>query len=127
MKRSLRCAIGAVLRWGVMLDGPLGEGLWGIASEVDDVTSTAREQSFALQTGAQNETYYLTHCGRFGSRVGRPRADMMIGARVFQKPLRPCHPPRIARRVRGRRLQIRPAGETSFPRERQLDVAQCRR
>ena len=60
-------AIGAVLRWGVMLDGPLGEGLWGIASEADDVTSTAREQSFTLQTGAQNETYYLTHCGRFGA------------------------------------------------------------
>jgi 1,4-alpha-glucan branching enzyme len=60
-------AVGAVLRWGVMLDGPLGEALWGIASEVDDVTSTARERSFTLQPGAQDAIYYLTHCGRFGA------------------------------------------------------------
>lgn len=60
-------AIGTVLRWGVMLDGPLGEGLWGIASEVDDVASTARERSFTLQAGAQSHAYYLTHCGRFGA------------------------------------------------------------
>jgi 1,4-alpha-glucan branching enzyme len=60
-------AIGAILRWGVTLDGPLGPGLWGIASEVDDETSTAREQSFTLQAGAQDAIYYLTHCGRFGA------------------------------------------------------------
>jgi len=60
-------AIGEVLRWGVMLDAPLGEGLWGIASEVDDVASKARERSFTLQAGAQDEFYYLTHCGRFGA------------------------------------------------------------
>jgi hypothetical protein len=45
-------AIGAVLRCGVALDGPLGEGLWGIASEVDDVASKARERSFTLETGS---------------------------------------------------------------------------
>lgn len=60
-------AIGTVFRWGVTLDGPLGQDLWGIASEVDDMASTAREQSFTLQAGAQSETYYLTHCGRFGA------------------------------------------------------------
>src|ERR1700722_7630820 len=60
-------AIGAVLCWGVTLEGPLGQGLWGIASEVDDETSTAREQSFTLQAGAQDAIYYLTHCGRFGA------------------------------------------------------------
>ena len=46
-------AIGAVLRWGVTLDGPLGPGLWGIASEVDDETSTARERSFTLAGGTR--------------------------------------------------------------------------
>jgi 1,4-alpha-glucan branching enzyme len=60
-------AIGAILRWGVTLDGPLGQGLWGIASEVDDDASTARERTFTLQAGAQDEIYYLTHCGRFGA------------------------------------------------------------
>jgi 1,4-alpha-glucan branching enzyme len=60
-------AVGEVLRWGVMLDAPLGEGLWGIASEVDDVASRARERSFKLQAGAHDEIYYLTHCGRLGA------------------------------------------------------------
>jgi len=60
-------AIGEVLRWGVMLDAPLGDGLWGIASEVDDAASTARERSFTLQAEAHDEIYYLTHCGRFGA------------------------------------------------------------
>jgi 1,4-alpha-glucan branching enzyme len=59
-------AISAVLRWGVMLDGPLGRGLWGIASEVD-VASKARERSFTLEAGAHDEIYYLTHCCRFGA------------------------------------------------------------
>src|SRR6516165_3858226 len=57
-------AIGSVLRWGVMLDGPLGAGLWGIASEVDDAASNSRELSFTLKAGAQDQIYYLTHNGR---------------------------------------------------------------
>jgi 1,4-alpha-glucan branching enzyme len=44
-------AIDEILRWGVTLDGPLGDGLWGIASEVDDITSKARERSFTLKAG----------------------------------------------------------------------------
>jgi 1,4-alpha-glucan branching enzyme len=60
-------AIGTVFRWGVRLDGPFGEDLWGIASEVDDVASSARERSFTLRRGAQTEIYYLTHCGRLGA------------------------------------------------------------
>ena len=60
-------AIGALFRWGVTVDGALGVGLWGIASEADEVASTARERSFTLQAGAQNEIYYLTHCARFGA------------------------------------------------------------
>lgn len=60
-------AIGAVVRWGVMLDGPLGQNLWGIAREPDDVLSTARELSFTLNDAIHSQTYYLTHCGRFGA------------------------------------------------------------
>jgi 1,4-alpha-glucan branching enzyme len=60
-------AIGEVVRWGLTLDAPLGTGLWGIASEVDDPASTARERWFTLQAGAHDEIYCLTHCGRFGA------------------------------------------------------------
>jgi 1,4-alpha-glucan branching enzyme len=60
-------AIGTVFRWGVKLDAPLGQDLWGVASEVDDIASSAREQSFTLQAGGQTEIYYLTHCSRFGA------------------------------------------------------------
>jgi 1,4-alpha-glucan branching enzyme len=59
--------VGVPFRWGVVLDGPAGRDLWGIASEVDDEQSTAREQSFVLQNGLQNAVYYLTHCGRLGA------------------------------------------------------------
>jgi 1,4-alpha-glucan branching enzyme len=59
-------AVGTVFRWGVRLDGPLGEDLLGIAAEVHEIASSARERSFTLQAGAQTVIYYLTHCGRFG-------------------------------------------------------------
>jgi 1,4-alpha-glucan branching enzyme len=60
--------IGNPFHWGVMLDGPAGENAWGIASEVDDEASTARERAFILQGGGQTEVYYLTQCGRLGAR-----------------------------------------------------------
>jgi 1,4-alpha-glucan branching enzyme len=58
--------IGAAFRWGVMLDGPAGADLWGIAAEVDDETSSARERSFTLRDGTQTEAYYLTTCHKLG-------------------------------------------------------------
>ena len=58
--------IGTVFRWGVMLDGPAGTDLWGIAAEVDDENSSARERSFTLGRGAQTQVYYLTTCHRLG-------------------------------------------------------------
>ena len=66
-------AIGTVFHWGVLLDGQLGQDLWGIAAEVDDETSTSRERSFTLAAAdpkavPQTETYYLTQCGRLGVR-----------------------------------------------------------
>jgi 1,4-alpha-glucan branching enzyme len=66
-------AVGTVFRWGVLLDAALGQDLWGIAAEVADESSTAREQSFTLapadpQAGPQTVVYYLTQCGRLGVR-----------------------------------------------------------
>jgi len=59
--------VGVTFRWGVKLDGPAGKDLWGIASEVDDETSTARERQFVLQEGLQAQVYYLTNCWRLGA------------------------------------------------------------
>lgn len=67
-------AVGTVFYWGVLLDGPLGGNLWGVAAEVDDETSTSRERCFTLaagdpNAGPQTETYCLTQCGRLGVRT----------------------------------------------------------
>jgi 1,4-alpha-glucan branching enzyme len=59
--------IGTKFCWGVRLDGPAGNDLWAIASEVDDVNSTARQQSFVLQAQPQPQIYYLTNCARLGA------------------------------------------------------------
>nr|WP_294526712.1 alpha-amylase family glycosyl hydrolase [uncultured Rhodopila sp.] len=58
---------GTTFSWGVRLDGPAGTDLWGIASEVDDEASTARQLSFVLQSGSQTAFYYLTCCYRLGA------------------------------------------------------------
>src|SRR5271163_3324658 len=67
-------AIGTAFQWGVLIDGPLGSDLWGIAAEEDVETSASRELSFTLaavnaQQGTQTEIYYLTQCGRLGVRL----------------------------------------------------------
>jgi 1,4-alpha-glucan branching enzyme len=66
--------VGTTFRWGVMLDCPAGADLWGIAAEVDDPGSSARERSFTLQAGFTTEFYYLTACYRLGA-VRPPPAD----------------------------------------------------
>ena len=58
---------GTTFGWGVRLDGPAGTDLWGIACEVDDEASTARQLSFVLQSGSQTVFYYLTCCYRLGA------------------------------------------------------------
>ena len=59
--------IGTTFCWGVRLDGPAGNDLWAIASEVDDENSTARQQSFVLQAQPQPQIYHLTNCARLGA------------------------------------------------------------
>ena len=58
--------IGTTFRWGVRLDGPAGQGVWGIASEVDDEASTDRVRSFVLSAETAARIYYLTQFRRFG-------------------------------------------------------------
>lgn len=62
--------IGWLFRWGVILDSPAGNNLWGIATEVNEA-STERNRSFTLNPGGnqpQQEQYYLTHCRRLGAQ-----------------------------------------------------------
>jgi len=64
--------IGWLFRWGVILDTPAGNNLWGIANEINNSSSRDRYRSFALQnpsnTQPQHEKYYLTHCRRLGAQ-----------------------------------------------------------
>jgi 1,4-alpha-glucan branching enzyme len=55
--------VGSTFRWGVILDGPVGAGIWGITSEVDDEKSTARERIFTLQRETPEQRYALTWGG----------------------------------------------------------------
>ena len=67
---------GQSFRWGVELDGPSGQNLWGIATEVADANSSDRTRGFTLGAGAaQEEVYYLTHCSRLGAQKIYPVAS----------------------------------------------------
>ena len=58
-------------RWGVILDAPSANNIWGILTEENDSNSTQRDRRFVLQNlgnQPQLETYYLTHCQRLGSQ-----------------------------------------------------------
>src|ERR1051325_7921297 len=59
--------------WGVMVDGPQGSNVWGIATELPDVNSTDCYRQFRL-SGAdpQIERYFLTYCRRLGANKHFP-------------------------------------------------------
>lgn len=58
--------------WGVVFDGPAGNDLWGIPTEVNDRNSTARHRAFILQHpnahSPQQERYYLIDCRHLGAQ-----------------------------------------------------------
>lgn len=57
--------------WGVKLDSPKGQNIWGIPTEVNDIYTNICHRSFNLQpesTQPQQEEYYLTHCRRLGAQ-----------------------------------------------------------
>src|SRR5262245_47862434 len=60
---------GKTFRWGVVLDGPQGNNLWGIPTEVHDMNSTGRYRQFRLTGGGtpQVERYYFTYGHRLGA------------------------------------------------------------
>jgi len=69
--------VGRQFHWGVVVDGPRGDDVWGIPSEVNDHLSNAQYRDFALLANGgarpQEEDYYLTHCRRLGAqKVYRP-------------------------------------------------------
>jgi 1,4-alpha-glucan branching enzyme len=58
-------------QWGVILDAPAGNNIWGILTEENSTNSTARDRHFSLQNLAdrpQLEIYYLTHARRLGAQ-----------------------------------------------------------
>lgn len=63
--------IGWQFHWGVKLDSPKGQDIWGIPTEVNDIYTQECHRSFNLQpksTQPQQEEYYLTHCRRLGAQ-----------------------------------------------------------
>ncbi len=68
--------IGQAFQWGVTLDSPGGNNLWGIPTEINDGESQERYRTFTLETPNLNQpqevTYYLTHCRRLGSQKYYP-------------------------------------------------------
>jgi 1,4-alpha-glucan branching enzyme len=73
--------IGTTFRWGVQLDGPAGNGVWGIAAELDDEASTDRVRLFVLDAATPAQIYYLTQCRRLGA-IKLPAAGAVPGLRV---------------------------------------------
>ena len=77
--------IGRQFNWGIVLDAPLGKNLWGIPTEVKDINSSARYQTFTLknssETQLQVEKYYLTHCRLLGSQKYYPSEGSNPGIR----------------------------------------------
>jgi 1,4-alpha-glucan branching enzyme len=63
--------IGQQFRWGVILDAAIGNNLWGIMTEENDLNSRERDRTFILQAPSrefQQEVYYLTYCRRLGAQ-----------------------------------------------------------
>jgi 1,4-alpha-glucan branching enzyme len=67
---------GWTFHWGVIVDAPQRNNLWGIPTERPDPNATAQHRSFALRGDGQVERYWLTHCRRLGAnKLWRDGAD----------------------------------------------------
>lgn len=66
--------LGWTFRWGVRIDGPGGQDLWAIPTEVRS-RSTERVRSFVLARPTPEQRYWLTNLRRLGAnKVERPGA-----------------------------------------------------
>ena len=67
---------GWTFHWGVVVDAPQQNNVWGIPTETGDPNARAQHRSFALRGDGQVERYWLTHCRRFGAnKLWREGAD----------------------------------------------------
>jgi 1,4-alpha-glucan branching enzyme len=76
--------VGRTIPWGVVVDGPAGDGIWAIPTERDG--GQDRHRVFTLQgsqQGAppQTESYFLTHCRRLGANKHAPSTGGQAGLR----------------------------------------------
>ena len=55
---------GWTFHWGVVVDAPQQNNVWGIPTETGDPNARAQHRSFALRGDGQVERYWLTHCRR---------------------------------------------------------------
>jgi 1,4-alpha-glucan branching enzyme len=72
-------SVGQSFQWGVLLDGPLGPNVWGIADEVRDPRSSERVRQLTLRPDHREERYHLTTHRWLGANkhvavAGRPPA-----------------------------------------------------
>jgi 1,4-alpha-glucan branching enzyme len=69
--------------WGVVLDGPQGNDLWGIVTEVQDINSVQRVRPFQLagQGVQQVERYYFTYGRRLGANKHLAQGQSTAGLR----------------------------------------------
>ena len=58
---------GWTFHWGVVVDSPQQNNLWGIPTESADPNARTQHCSFALRDDGQAERYWLTHCRRLGA------------------------------------------------------------
>ncbi|MEO0012312.1 MAG: hypothetical protein RLZZ535_701 [Cyanobacteriota bacterium] len=75
--------IGQQFRWGVILDSPANNEIWGIMNEVNDGNHTRRDRSFTLQSSSvdrpQQARYFLTNCRRLGAQKYYPNSTAQPG------------------------------------------------
>ena len=61
--------IGKKFRWGVRLDAPSGNNIWGIPTEINDENSVERFREFELTADPnQVQDFYFTYARRLGAR-----------------------------------------------------------
>ena len=60
--------VGKEFRWGVLLDGPGGKDVWGIAGEVDRHDAHDRHRVFTLELDGRHEVCELTLSRRLGAQ-----------------------------------------------------------
>lgn len=75
--------VGQQFHWGILFDGPAGDDLWGVPTEINDHRSDKRYRSFILKAPnpeqLQEERYYLTHCRHLGAQKYYPPGQSHSG------------------------------------------------